>query len=233
VVAHPILTTNQWLYAQMPFDPEHDFIPVIRLTASPNILLVNSAVPAKTVGQLIELARSKPDSLSYGSGGIGTGPFIAAELLKKIANIDLLHVPYRGSAPAALGLMGGEVQILFDAASTATSHIQTGKVRALATGGRQRIAVLPDVPTMAESGFPDFESVLVTSVVVPAGTPEAIVSKLNADFNTVLSDSEVKTYFNKIGSDVVGGTPQELADFLRTDRAKMGELIKSQGITVK
>ena len=230
VTAHPVMTANPWLYDHLPYDPKRDFAPAAALTSSPNILLINANVPARSVAELVKLAKDKPGTLNFGSGGSGTTPNLSAQLFKRMAQIDIVHVPYRGSAPAALGLMAGDIQILFDAAATATSHIQGDKVRALATSGRKRLALLPQLPTMAESGFPDFESTVVIGAFVPAGAPPAVVGKLNADFNKALADPEVTKYFNDIGSDVVGGSVADFDAFLNIDRIRMRDLIQGQGI---
>jgi tripartite-type tricarboxylate transporter receptor subunit TctC len=205
------------LYKSLRYDPTADLQSVILLAEAPSVLLVNANVPARSVGELLALARSKPGALSYGSAGNGSAMHMAAELLRHMTQIDYVHIPYRGGAPAMADLLGGQVQLLFDSLGTAHQQIKTGKVRALAVTSTSRNASLPDVPTMAEAGVPGYSSVPWYTLDVAKGTPAAIVEKLNAEINQVLRLPEVAQRWDTVGVLPLGGS---VADAARRNRAE-------------
>ncbi|RYY64570.1 MAG: tripartite tricarboxylate transporter substrate binding protein, partial [Comamonadaceae bacterium] len=179
------------LYRNLRYDPLAELQPVVLLAESPSVLLVNQAVPAKNVGELLAMARAKPGSLTYGSAGNGSAMHMAAELFKHMTKIDYVHVPYRGGAPAMADLLGGQIHMLFESLGTAHQHLKGGKVRALAVTGTARSPSLPDVPTVAEAGVAGYSSVPWYTVSAPRGVPPAVIEKLNAEINAVLKSPEL------------------------------------------
>ncbi len=214
------------------YDVKKDIIPVILVEEAPLILNVNKKVPVKSVAELIALAKKDPGSLTFGSSGVGGAHHLSGELFARDAGIKMTHVPYKGGAPAATDLMAGHIDMMFEMGYAAMPAIQAGKVHPLAVTSSQRLALLPDVPTVAESGLPGFESYNWQGIIVPAGTPKPIVDKLNAAFNRVLQKPEVKKAFDATGGQIVGGTPEEFAAFIQSETEKWAALIKSANITV-
>jgi len=227
---HPMLAVNPILYRDLPFDADKDFASVIFLTKTPHVLLVNPSLPVKSVADLIELAKAKPGTLNFGSGGAGSSTHLAGELLKSRANVDMRHVPYRGGAPAAAALMGNEIQFLFDATLTAVGHIKGGRLKALAIASPARLQTIAEVPTFAESGLPGFESTIGHGLVVPAKTPTAIVVTLNQVVNEAIREPEYENAMSTSGAQVIGGEPKLFREFLDSERRKWTPIIKSQGI---
>lgn len=205
------------LYKNLRYDPLTELQPVILLAESPSVLLVNQAVPARNVNELLTMARAKPGALSYGSAGNGSAMHMAAELFKHMTKIDYVHVPYRGGAPAMADLLGGQVQLLFESVGTAHQHLKTGKVRALAVTSTVRNPSLPDVPTVAEAGVAGYSSVPWYTISAPRGVPPAIVDKLNAEINAVLKSPDFAARWDALGVLPLGGTP---ADAIRRNRAE-------------
>jgi tripartite-type tricarboxylate transporter receptor subunit TctC len=203
------------LYRNLRYDPSTELVPVVLLAESPSVLLVNQDVPVKDVKELLALARSKPGALSYGTAGNGSAMHMAAELMRYMTQVDVVHVPYRGGAPAMNDLLGGQVQFLFDSVGTAHQHLKGGRVRALAVTSTTRSASLPDVPTMAEAGVPGYSSVPWYELSVAKGTPPAVVARLNADLNAVLRMPEIAQRWETLGVVPLGGTP---ADALRRNQ---------------
>ena len=228
--AHPVLAVNPLLYPKLPFNADRDFTPVVLLSKMPHVLLANLTQVPATLPELIALAKAKPGTLNFASGGAGTSIHLAGELLIDAAGIDIRHVPYRGGAPAVTALIGGEVQLLFDATATAIGHIRGGRVRAIAIASRQRSAVLPDIATFQEGGLRGFESIIAHGVLVPAKTPATMVATLNRAINETLSDPEYKKQMAEFGADIIGGSATEFRAFLAAERTKWGNLIKKQGI---
>lgn len=228
--AHPVLAVNPLLYDKLPFKADRDFTPVVLLSKMPHVLLANMTLPATTVPELIALAKARPGALNFASGGAGTSIHLAGELLIDAAGIDIRHVPYRGGAPAVTALIGGEVQLLFDATATAIGHLRGGRVRGLAIASRQRSAVLPDIPTFDEGGLRRFESVIAHGVLVPAKTSDAMVATLNRVINDTLQDPDYKKQMTDFGADLIGGSAKEFRAFLAAERTKWGNLIRKQGI---
>jgi tripartite-type tricarboxylate transporter receptor subunit TctC len=223
-------TTNPSLFAKLPYDTLKDFTPVVLAATVPTFLIVNDSVPAKTVGELVAYAKKNPGKLNFGSAGNGSAPHLALELFKQVAGIDIVHVPFKGSAPAMAAVLSGDVQGSFETYNVFQPHLKAGKVRALAVTTPKRTVQEPDVPTLAESGFPGFEAYAWFSVLAPAGTPRAVVDRLNTEVNRVLALPEVKEQYAKMGLIPGGGTPAELDAFIRADIAKWSKVIKAAGI---
>ncbi len=228
-VAHPVLAVNPLLYDKLPFDPDHDFTTVALLSTMPHVLLASFTVPA-TLPELIALAKARPGTVNFGSGGAGTSIHLAGELLRDAAGIDIRHVPYRGGAPALIALIGGEIQLLFDATSTAIANVRGGRVRPLAIASPKRSRVMPDVPTFEESGLHGFVSVIGHGLLLPSKTPSAIVASLNHAVNEALADADYRKQMMELGADLVGGSASEFRDFLAAEQKKWGALIRRQGI---
>jgi len=212
------------------YDPIKDFAPVSMLGSSPFVLALYPGVPVQSVPELIALAKSKPRALNYASAGAATLAHLSGALFERMAGIELTHVPYRGTAQSTLDLLEGRVEMQFGTIPPSLSHIRAGKLRALAVTGATRNPTLPDVPTIAESGLPGYESALWQAIVAPAGTPAAIVARLNREVTVVLNDPEVRAAFAKQGVEPEGGTPEALGERMRDDVKKWREGITSAGI---
>jgi tripartite-type tricarboxylate transporter receptor subunit TctC len=212
------------------YDIEKDFVPVTFAALFPIILVAHPSVPAKTVGDLVAYAKANPAKLSYSSAGTGGGTHLAGELFKSIAGVDLLHVPYKGSAPAMADLLGGQVQLMFSDAPTALPHIKSGRIRALGVGSPARSALVPDVPTIAESGLRGYDAYSWAAVVAPAATPKDIVAKLNADIVKALNDPEVKQRLLQNGAEAMPGTPEQFGKTLKAEMTKWAKIIKAANI---
>jgi len=208
------------------YDPVKDFIPVILVASTPNLLLVHPSVPANNVTELIALARSKPNTLSYGSSGSGTSPALSMELLKTITNTQIVEVPYKGSTPAVLDLLGGHIQIMFGAISTVKQHVESGKLRAIAITSPKRWNSFPGLPTVNET-IPGFEAASWYGLLAPAGTPPAIIAKLQSDIAAALETPEIRSFIIGEGFEVIGNKPDEFAKIIQRDMQKWGNLIKS------
>ena len=215
---------------KLPYDVLKDFAPVIHTAATPGVLLVHPSVQAKTVKELIALAKEKPGQLSYGSAGIGGWFQIATELFAYMSGIKLMHVPYKGAAFALTDVMGGQVQLMVNTTIVSAPHIKSGRVRPLATTGVQRTATLPDVPTMDEAGVRGYEGNTWCGFGAPARTPSRAVERLNREFMAVLQAPDIQQKLTEGGSIVTGGTPQQFLDILKADLAKYGKLVKAVGI---
>lgn len=221
---------NPLMYSKLSYDPVRDFAPVAMLAVRPYILVVHPSVPAKTVKELIALAKSKPGELTYASGGgIGSGNHLAGELFKATAGVDILHVPYKGGAPALTELLGGQVAIFFAPIPIALSHVQAGKLRALAVTGATRAAVTPHLPTMSEAGLPGFEFSIWDGVLAPANTPKEIITKLNAAIVKILQMPDMKEKFSTMGADATSSTPEQLAALMRAEADKWAKILKESG----
>lgn len=224
---------NPALYPGLPYDPVKDFQPVTQLMSTSHVLVVPLDNPAKSVDELAALAKLRPQGLVFASQGIGTGGHLLGEMFRIRTGASLQHVPYKGSAPALADLMAGRVDLFFDAVITATPQIRAGKIRALATASTRRAAVLPDVPTMAEVGYPGIEADFWFALFVPANTPVPIVRRLNQEFAKAMHSPEVKARFSEQGLDIVTGTPEELAALIRADTARFGKVVREAGIKVE
>jgi len=228
---HPILAINPSLYKKLAYDPVKDFAPVIKLGETPLMLMVSTGFPAKNVAELIRIARERPGSLNFGTGGAGTTQHLSAELLKGLADIDLVHVPFKGGALASAAVMSNQIQMQFDSAYPGMRFMQAGKMRGLAVTSRKRLPMLPDMPTMAET-LPGYESVLGYTIVAPAATPPAIVAALNRDINKVLADPAYRKEMESRAIYLDGGTPEQLKAWLASERKKWGDLIRRFNLSV-
>ena len=224
------LAVNPSMFPKLPYDPVKGFIPVSLIATVPNILAVNPEVPAKTFKEFVELVKKKPGTIYYGSAGNGSAGHLAMEYLKQTAGLDMPHVPYKGTGPMITDLLAGQTQATFTGALPLVPHIKAGKLRALAVGSGKRIAALPDVPTVAESGFKDFETSQWYGIMAPAGTPEPIVAKLNAEINRILKLPDVVERLTADGSLPQGSTSKEFATFIQGEAKRWGVVVKTAGI---
>jgi tripartite-type tricarboxylate transporter receptor subunit TctC len=215
-----------------PYDPLKDLVPVSQVAAGPYVLLVHPSVPAKSVKQLVALAKSRPGKMNFSSGGTGVGIHMAGELFKLAANVNIVHVPYKGAAPAMTALMAGEVDMMFNGLSSALPHIKTGKLRALALGGDKRSALFPELPTVKESGF-DFNTTGWYGVVAPRGTPQSVVDRLHKALQQALATPQLKAQFTKLAVESVGSSPQEFSRLIAEELQKWARVIKAIGLQMK
>ncbi|HEX7812579.1 MAG TPA: tripartite tricarboxylate transporter substrate binding protein [Burkholderiales bacterium] len=221
---------NPAIYEKIPYDLERDFRGVVLFGSIANLLTVNPSVPARSVAELVALAKSKPGKLSYGSSGYGSSPHLSGELFKKAAGIDILHVPYRGSAPAITDLRGGQIDIFFDNTPSILPQVRAGAVRALATTGATRSALIPDAPTMEEAGFSGFVIAPWFGVMAPRKTPDSIVARINKAYEEALLDPEIVRRLAEMGMTISGGTPARFQDHIRAESRRWSELVKAHGI---
>lgn len=224
------ISVSPSLYAKLAFDPVKDFSAVSLMATIPLVLVVHPSLPVKSVRELISLARSRPDQITYGSAGGGTAQQLAGELFKLLTGTKLLGVPYRGGAPAAVAVITGEVDVLFTGALGVFPHIKSGRLRALAVTTSERLASVPELPTVAEAGVRGFEVVSWNGVVVPAGTPAAIVQRLNSSINDALRTPEVRQWLSSEGLQVVASTPQQFEQFIKSEIAKWAKVVRAAGI---
>jgi tripartite-type tricarboxylate transporter receptor subunit TctC len=215
------------LYKRLSYEPLKDLAPVVLVALPPGILVANPAVPAKNVKELIAYAKANPGKLNYGSPGTGAWNHLFVELLKKQAGIDVVHVPYKGIAPAVTDLLAGQVQLAMAAFPAAMPHVRSNRLRALAVTSAQRSGIAPDVPTIAESGVPGFDAAGWFAVLVPAATPKPVIARLNAEVNRILALPEVKASLAADGAEPAGGTPEQAAQSARDGIRKWSELIRS------
>jgi tripartite-type tricarboxylate transporter receptor subunit TctC len=231
VTAPPPLTTNAALYKSLPFNPETDFAPVALLATVPIVLMVHPSVPAKNVQELVALAKAKPGTLNFGSSGIGTTNHLAGELLKRMTEIDIVHVPYKGAAPAMNDLIAGHIPILFDNMPAVLPQVQGGSVRAIAVAGATRASALPDVPTVAEQGVTGFEAFSWFGLVAPAKTPAPVLATLQAEVETILKMPDVEKRFAELGAQPGALSGAAFGRFLAEDTAKWTKIIQASGAT--
>lgn len=220
---------NPSLYAQLPYDSHRDFAPIVLAAGTPNILVVNPQLPVKSVQDLIALARSKPGKLNYATAGNGSSNHLSMEMFKSMTGVDIVHVPYKGSAPAVTDLIGGQVDVMFDNVPNVLQQVKAGKLRGLAVSSRERSPFTPDLPTVAEAGVPGFDVSVWFGVVTPSGTPKAVVAQLNAEINRILKLPEVVELFHKQGVEPLGGTAEEFATYLRTQMSKWAKVVEATG----
>jgi tripartite-type tricarboxylate transporter receptor subunit TctC len=230
LMANVSLVVNPFLYPKMPYDALKDFIPVTMVNSAPMLLVVHPSVPAKSVSELIAYAKSHPAQLNYGSGGLGSTPYLAAELFKSLAGIDVVHVPYKGGAPALSDLVGGQVSFMIENMPGTMPYVRAGNLRALAITSPQRSALAPELPTMAEAGVPGYEMSGWNGFFAVKGTPPEIVAKLHSEVAKVLRTAEVRQELAALGAEPVGDTPEEFAAFLKADMARWGKIIQDKGI---
>jgi tripartite-type tricarboxylate transporter receptor subunit TctC len=230
VLSSPVISLSPHLYTKLNYDPMKDLAPIALIGALRNVLVVHPSVPAKTIKELVAIARKNPGKLNYGSGGIGTTTHLAPELLKNLEKIDIVHVPFKGSGLALIGLVSGQVDMEIMAVPAAISQIQAGRVRALAVLAPQRSTQLPNVPTSKESGYDNFEISVWYGMLAPAATPREIINRLNAELNKVLTAADMKEKMASNGVDPLGGTPEQFRDYMRSESVRFGKVIKEAGI---
>lgn len=222
---------NVSLYRKLPYDPVNDFSPVILAATAANILVIHPSVPARSVNELIALAKARPGQLNYPSSGVGGVSHLAAHMFSSVAGIDVVHIPYKGAGPSMTALLAGEVQLMMAITPVALPHIKSGRLIALAIASRERFALVPNLPTIAESGFPGFEVDQWFGVVAPARTPAAIVSQLNADIAGILQLEDAKEWFARAGAQPVGGSPRDFRKYIELEIVKWGKVVKSTGMS--
>ncbi len=224
---------NPGLYAKLPFDPLKDLAPVILLAEAPFLLVAHPSLPARTVMELVKLARTKPDALNYASGGTGSSGHLAGELFKSAAHISMVHVPHKGAGPALTDTIAGQVDLTFASMISSLQHVRSGRVRALAVTGGKRSPVLPDLPTVEQSGVHPYITTSWYAVLAPAGTPPAIVTRLNADLQKIVTQGEVHQRFSADGAEPAGGSPDDLRKHLVAEIAKWQRVVKAAGIKIE
>lgn len=227
-----ILATNQWLYKEPGYNPQKDFAPVINAATTPNLWVAHPDVPAKTIRDVIALAKSKPGSLAFASGGAGTTSHLCGELLKTTAGVDMVHVPYKGPAPAVQDLLGGRVQVMCDNFSNVITHVRSGKLRAIALTALKRHPQAPEVPTADESGLPGFEVNVWYGFAAPAATPKPVVQKLNAEIATALRNPAVTERMQALGLTIVADSVDDFTRFVAAESEKMRRLVQASGAKV-
>ena len=222
---------NPHIYSKMPFK-ESDFAPIVWLASVPQIVVVHPSLPVKTIRDLITLAKAKPGQLSYGSSGNGAINHLAGELFNYMAGTKLVHVPYKGGGPAAVALISGEIALILGEPASLVGHIQAGKVRAIAATSLKRALSFPDLPTVAESGVPGYEVISWNGMLAPAGTPPEIIRRLNAEYNKIVSDPEMRKRMIANGYEPVGGTPEKFGEHIHAEIAKWGPVVKRANVRV-
>ncbi len=230
LMAAPPVVINPHLNPKLGFDPLRDFAPIALLATIPNVLVVHPSVPAKSLRELVQLARSHPGKLSYGSGGVGSANHLAAELLKSLTKTNILHVPYKSATIGLVGAMSGEVDIVIVAASSVVSYVKDGRMRPLAVLDTRRVGSMPQVPTSAEAGMPQLVAVNWYVLLAPAGTPREIIERLNAESVKAMATPETRERLAAMGGEPASSTPGQTAEFLRAEYARWGKLIKDAGI---
>jgi len=224
---------NPNLYPNMPYDPVKDFAPVAMVARMPNLLVLHPSVPAANVAELIALAKARPGTLAFASAGNGTTQHLAGELFKKMADVDMIHVPYKGNAPAVTDLVGGQVQVMFDNIPVSLQQVRAGKLRALAVTGPARSPVLPQLPTVAEAALPGYNITSWFGLYAPSGTSPQIIERLNREANKALASEPIRRRLTDQGIEPAGGTPGQFAEFMRTELVKWGKIVRESGARVE
>jgi tripartite-type tricarboxylate transporter receptor subunit TctC len=217
------------LYPKMPYDPGKDYAPVTQVATSPNVLTAHPSVPARGLQELIALAKAKPGAVNFASTGVASVGHLTGELLNSLAGMKMTHVPYKGGGQAIIDLVGGHVQVMFSGFSAAMPHIKSGKVRALAVTGAKRSPALPDVPTIAEQGFPGVEATAWYGVLAPAGTPKPVVVRLHGELVKIFKMPDVVQRLDALGFEMVGSTPEEFSSYMKAETMKWAKVVKASG----
>ena len=218
------------VYAKLEYDPIKDFAPIGLMAISPYLLAVNPALPAKSLKELVALAKARPGKLNYASAGVGSTTHLSMEMLKHASGTFMLHIPYNGNGPAGTALIAGQVEVLFGSLPSLLPHVKSGRVRALAVGTPKRSPSLPDVPSVAELGYPGFDASLWLAIMAPAGTPQAIIERVNKEIVTVVAAADTRDAFDKAGTEPLTGTPADLAAMIRDGVPKYAQIIKTAGV---
>jgi tripartite-type tricarboxylate transporter receptor subunit TctC len=226
----PALAISPSLYKKLGYDPAKDFAPVALVAQIPNVLLIHPSVPAKTLKEFVQLAKANPGKLNFGSGGLGTGQHLAGETLNVLEKIKMVHVPYKGSNQAMLGMIGGQIDMIVIGTPPAVPQVQAGRVRALAVLAGERVAALPEVPSAKEAGFPGFQVLSWYGIVAPAGTPREIVGRLNAELTKIMKSPDGRERITGAGFDPMTSTPEYFSEFLQAEMARYAKVIKASGI---
>jgi len=224
---------NASLYKSLPYDPVKDFAPICLVASAPSVLVVNPALPARTLAEFTAYARANPGKLNYASNGNGSAAQLAAVLYETMADVRMVHVPYKGIAPAMTDLLSGEVQLMFGTIVALVPHIQAGKLRALAVTSRTRSALLPDIPTIAESGLPDYQAGSWYGILAPAGTPREVIERLHAAIIKALNQPDVSKRLAAEGAEVIGSTPEEFGAHIKAEIARVGSVVRAAGIRIE
>lgn len=226
-------SVNQAMMKSIPFDPLNDFAPIVLIERGPLVLMVTQSSPYKSVKDIVAAAKTSPGKITFASGGLGGSHQLSAELLKSLTGIDLVHIPYKGGAPAAVDLLAGRVDMMFEQMYAAMPNIQAGKTRALAITSKKRLSLVPDLITMEEAGVPGFEVLNWQGAIAPKGTPTAIIQRLNTEMNKVFATPEFRDRVLGQGNELGGGTPEQFAAFIKSENAKWGALVRSAKITAE
>jgi tripartite-type tricarboxylate transporter receptor subunit TctC len=225
-----VMTVNKSLYVHLTFDPVKDFEPITQLTTSQYVLIVHPSIPAKSVAELVRLAKARPRALNYASAGISSPLHLAGELFKSRAGVDLVHLPYKGGGPAATAVLTGEAHVIFGSIAASLTHVNAGKLRALAVTGLTRSTLAPELPTIHESGYPNFNVTAWQSYVAPAGTSREIVNRIHAATVEVLRNPDIVKAVNKAGNEVTATTPEQLGQIIRTESDMWASVVKAAHI---
>jgi tripartite-type tricarboxylate transporter receptor subunit TctC len=223
---------NASLYKKLPYDPIKDFAPLTRVAMVPNLLVAHPSQPFKTVQEMIAYAKANPGKINFGSPGNGASPHLSGELFKSMTKVDMVHVPYKGSAPAVSDLLGGQISIMFDNLPSVIPHVRSGKLRAIAISTAKRSADLPDVPTISEAGVPGYEATSWFGMFAPAATPKPVLDKISAALGKVLANAEVKKKIDDQGGEPANETPAQFADFIQKESLKWGKVVKESGASL-
>jgi tripartite-type tricarboxylate transporter receptor subunit TctC len=219
------------MYKKVPYDTARDFSPITNAVSTPNLMAVHPSVPAKSVKELIALAKARPDQIRFSSGGHGTNSHLASELFVSMAQVRMIHVPYRGSTPGVIAVIAGEVAVMTNSMNTLLPYVRSGKLRALGVGSTQRMAAAPDIPTIAEAGLPGYESAQWTGLLAPAGTPPEIIARLHKETVAIVRTPEMSERLLSDGSEVIANSPEEFAAFFKRELVKWAEMVKARGFT--
>ena len=233
VLASPSLSISPVLYKKLAYDPVRDFAPISLVAEIPNILLVHPSVPAKTLKEFVQLAKANPGKLNFGSGGLGTSNHLGSEMLKGLTGINIVHVPYKGSNEAMVAMMGGHVDMVVIGVPPTLPHIKAGRVRPLAVLASRRLSYLPDVPTAAEAGVPNYEVGTTYGLLVPAGTPRDIINRLNADWIKIEAMADTKEKMRTAGYEPMTSTPEQYGEFIKTEMVRWAKVIKDANVKIE
>ena len=226
-------TIKPSLFAKLPFDPVKDFAPISLIGSGIFVMVVHPSLSVKSVGELVALARARPGELTFGSPGNGTGGHLSGELFKMMAKVDIAHVPYKGGAPALNDLLGGHIALLFSEMSIASPHVKIGRLKALAVTSATRSRIMPELPTVAETGFPEYELSIWYGLLAPTGTPREIIGRLNSELVKMMRSPEVTSRLESMGVEPLTNTPEEFADFVKKDVGKWSKVVKESGARVE